>query len=90
MMQRKLFLIWALIAAVILATTRAQDAEPEPEGEPAAEPEGKLGIISGGCLKGAHSARVTFLRVVIETEISGEIFLSVKNENEIALTKFER
>ena len=48
MMQRKLFLIWALIAAVILATTRAQDAEPEPEGEPAAEPEGKLGIISGG------------------------------------------
>ena len=59
MMQRKLFLIWALIAAVILATTRAQDAEPEPEGEPAAEPEGKLGIISGG-LKGAHSASYFF------------------------------
>ena len=52
MMQRKLFLIWALIAAVILATTRAQDAEPEPEGEPAAEPEGKLGIISGGSERG--------------------------------------
>ena len=52
MMQRKLFLAWALIAAVILAAARAQDAEPEPEGEPAAEPEGKLGIISGGSERG--------------------------------------